>query len=102
MGYRWFARTGQTPLFPFGFGLSYTTFTRADLQATAEQEGVQVSFTLTNSGARGRCRGGADLYQPDRWTFCTAAGGISAGGTATRRMSSGSADAGATGDRLLG
>lgn len=59
VGYRWFARTGQTPLFPFGFGLSYTTFTRADLQATAEQEGVQVSFTLTNSGARA----GAEVAQ---------------------------------------
>lgn len=59
VGYRWFARTGQTPLFPFGFGLSYTTFTRADLQATAEQEGVQVSFTLTNSGTRA----GAEVAQ---------------------------------------
>lgn len=59
VGYRWFARTGQTPLFPFGFGLSYTTFTRADLQATAEQEGVQVIFTLTNSGARA----GAEVAQ---------------------------------------
>lgn len=59
VGYRWFARTGQTPLFPFGFGLSYTTFTRADLQATAEQAGVQVSFTLTNSGTRA----GAEVAQ---------------------------------------
>lgn len=59
VGYRWFARTGQTPLFPFGFGLSYTTFTRADLRATAEQEGVQVSFTLTNSGTRA----GAEVAQ---------------------------------------
>lgn len=59
VGYRWFARTGQTPLFPFGFGLSYTTFTRADLRASAEQEGVQVSFTLTNSGTRA----GAEVAQ---------------------------------------
>ena len=31
VGYRWFARQGQTPLFRFGFGLSYTQFALSDL-----------------------------------------------------------------------
>ncbi|MGO4319823.1 glycoside hydrolase family 3 protein, partial [Agrobacterium sp. MCAB5] len=33
VGYRWYAREGLTPLFPFGHGLSYTSFTYSNLQA---------------------------------------------------------------------
>jgi beta-glucosidase len=48
VGYRWFARTGAAPLFPFGFGLAYTTFAYAALTA----EGPSVTFEVTNTGPR--------------------------------------------------
>ncbi|CAL9544011.1 Xylan 1,4-beta-xylosidase [Streptomyces sp. enrichment culture] len=40
-----------TPLFPFGHGLSYTTFSYTDLRARADDAEVRVSFTVTNTGA---------------------------------------------------
>jgi beta-glucosidase len=48
VGYRWFARRHEKPLFPFGFGLSYTSFTGQDLKT----DGHKASFTLTNTGQR--------------------------------------------------
>ncbi|MBV7698057.1 glycoside hydrolase family 3 C-terminal domain-containing protein [Streptomyces sp. TRM70350] len=39
-----------TPLFPFGHGLSYTSFSYADVAARVEGEAVHVSFTVTNTG----------------------------------------------------
>lgn len=51
VGYRWYARAGKTPLFPFGFGLSYTTFAHKDLTAQGG-ETVTVSFEVTNTGDR--------------------------------------------------
>lgn len=48
VGYRWFARTGAEPLFPFGHGLTYTTFAYADLAT----DGLSVSFELANTGDR--------------------------------------------------
>ncbi|MGA2084693.1 MAG: glycoside hydrolase family 3 C-terminal domain-containing protein [Terracidiphilus sp.] len=56
VGYKWFDSQGLTPLFPFGFGLSYTTFsfTNASLAnnlSSASNPNVQVSFTLANTGA---------------------------------------------------
>ena len=51
VGYRWFARTGARPLFPFGHGLSYTSFRYADLQVEVG-ETATLSFEVTNTGQR--------------------------------------------------
>jgi len=48
VGYRWFARKGEKPLFPFGFGLSYTTFVSSGLNIS----GMTASLTVTNTGQR--------------------------------------------------
>ena len=58
VGYRWFAHTGQTPLYPFGYGLSYTSFSYRDLEVSAG-ETIAASFTVTNTGRRA----GADVPQ---------------------------------------
>lgn len=50
VGYKWFDAEKKTPLFPFGFGLSYTAFAYSHLEAA----GDHVSFTLTNTG---KCAG---------------------------------------------
>lgn len=39
-----------TPLFPFGHGLSYATFSYADLRTAVDDDAVEVSFTVTNTG----------------------------------------------------
>jgi beta-glucosidase len=56
VGYRHYDRLGITPLFPFGFGLGYTSFAVADLSvddASFEAEGALTArVTLTNTGAR--------------------------------------------------
>lgn len=54
VGYRWYDRTGTAPLFPFGFGLSYTTFRYTNLAVgTPDAAGhVAVSFDVTNTGSR--------------------------------------------------
>ncbi len=51
VGYRWFARTGAKPLFPFGYGLSYTRFGYSDLQVTGG-DALRISFSVTNEGER--------------------------------------------------
>jgi beta-glucosidase len=48
IGYRWNARKQQKALFPFGYGLSYTSFGLSDLSVS----GAKASFTVTNTGAR--------------------------------------------------
>jgi beta-glucosidase len=48
VGYRHFDHDNIKPLFPFGFGLSYTTFTYKNLNATS----TTVSFDVTNTGSR--------------------------------------------------
>jgi beta-glucosidase len=54
VGYRWFDTKKIEPLFPFGFGLSYTTFEygkiAADKKVYTVNDVVKVSFTIKNSG----------------------------------------------------
>ena len=53
VGYRYWTTTGKHPLFPFGFGLSYTTFSFSKLSvpATATSgSAFAVSFDVTNTG----------------------------------------------------
>ena len=51
VGYRGYERNGVEPLFPFGFGLSYTTFDYSGLKAEAAGDGeFIVSFDVTNTG----------------------------------------------------
>jgi beta-glucosidase len=50
VGYRWFAHQGETPLYAFGHGLSYTTFEYDDLLVEAG-ETVVARFTVTNTGS---------------------------------------------------
>lgn len=56
VGYRWYDKNNQTPLFPFGYGLSYTGFRYSDLtlQHSSGTSGdpVTVSFKVTNTGDR--------------------------------------------------
>jgi beta-glucosidase len=51
VGYKWYEAEKKAVLFPFGFGLSYTTFHYSDLRVTPG-ETVKVTFTLANTGAR--------------------------------------------------
>jgi beta-glucosidase len=56
-----YVETPATPLFPFGHGLSYTTWERRDLavRAATTSDDVEVGVTLTNTGARA----GTDVVQ---------------------------------------
>jgi beta-glucosidase len=60
IGYRWYDANNVTPLFPFGFGLSYTTFSYSNLHVGA-MSGNQatVTATVTNTGGRA----GTDVAQ---------------------------------------
>lgn len=63
VGYRYYTTKNKKPLFPFGFGLSYTTFRFSNLEVSpksATSEGnITVSFDVTNTGQRE----GADVAQ---------------------------------------
>jgi beta-glucosidase len=62
VGYKWYDAHRLTPLFPFGFGLSYTTFSISNLQLTPNSSaasGSQVSFDVQNTGSRA----GAEVAQ---------------------------------------
>ncbi|MCB2066625.1 MAG: glycoside hydrolase family 3 protein [Erythrobacter sp.] len=57
-GYRWYDARQIEPLYPFGFGLSYTTFALSGLEAQGGQQ-LSASFTIANTGERA----GADVAQ---------------------------------------
>jgi beta-glucosidase len=61
IGYRWYQSAGITPLFPFGFGLSYTTFSFSNEKVGAFKANGQatVTATITNTGSKA----GADVAQ---------------------------------------
>jgi beta-glucosidase len=59
VGYRWFSAKRIAPLFPFGFGLSYTTFRFARLRVVPAGSGALVRFSVVNTGRRP----GADVAQ---------------------------------------
>ncbi len=66
VGYRWYDATHNQPLFPFGFGLSYTTFrlshlsvTPASVQTGSSFHPVHVRVEVTNTGQRA----GAEVVQ---------------------------------------
>jgi beta-glucosidase len=56
IGYRWLDEQHITPLFAFGYGLSYTTFSYSPLKASdsklSDNKGVTVRFTVANTGHR--------------------------------------------------
>jgi beta-glucosidase len=58
VGYKWYDAEHKQVLFPFGFGLSYTTYAYSNLKVTPGKN-VRVNFTLTNSGNRA----GAEIAQ---------------------------------------
>jgi beta-glucosidase len=59
IGYRWFAREGIRPLFPFGHGLSYTRFAHEGLTVVRDGNRLVARFTVRNTGDRA----GADVPQ---------------------------------------
>ncbi len=62
IGYRWYDAKNITPLFPFGYGLSYTSFKYSELQVQAPPQAgadATVTATVTNTGSRA----GSDVAQ---------------------------------------
>lgn len=63
VGYRWYEKKGIRPMFPFGHGLSYTTFVygspKVSKSSMTQAGTVKISMTVTNSGKRA----GAEVVQ---------------------------------------
>ena len=59
VGYRWYDQHQQEPLFPFGFGLSYTNFQYSSLRLRRAGNSVSVTVTIKNTGNRT----GSDVVQ---------------------------------------
>ncbi|MEC0128905.1 beta-glucosidase family protein [Paenibacillus pabuli] len=70
VGYRYYDRKELAPQFPFGHGLSYTSFSYTDLEVVQVDKGVTVSFQLKNTGKR-KGKEAVQLYVHDeecKWT----------------------------------
>lgn len=75
MGYRWYETAGETGaidydravVWPFGYGLSYTSFDRELLDATAEGDKVTARVRVTNGGERAG-RDVVEVYTSSPWT----------------------------------
>ena len=50
VGYRYFDSVGKKPLFPFGYGLSYTLFELDDAKVAGDEKKVTVTVTVKNTG----------------------------------------------------
>ena len=59
VGYRWLQARGIKPLFPFGYGLSYTTFEHGALKVASREGQLHATVTVRNTGPRA----GADVAQ---------------------------------------
>ena len=70
VGYRWYDAQNQTPLFPFGYGLSYTSFAFSDLRVTPRRSsagrGCSRSARSRRPGHQHRAR-----WRAPRWPSCT-------------------------------
>jgi beta-glucosidase len=51
VGYKWYDSEKKQPLFPFGFGLSYTTYAYSQLSVKSDDK-LTVSFAVENTGTR--------------------------------------------------
>lgn len=51
VGYRYFDTIGYTPAYPFGYGMSYTTFTVEPREMKADASEISVTATVTNTGS---------------------------------------------------
>jgi beta-glucosidase len=68
VGYRGYDKSGVKPLFPFGYGLSYTTFAYKNLTvspSTSAGQPVELHFDVTNTGSRAGAEV-AQVYVGDR------------------------------------
>lgn len=63
VGYRHYDTRGIEPLFPFGHGLSYTTFEYQDLEIVSEGRGDDVQITVTANIENAGERAGAEVVQ---------------------------------------
>jgi beta-glucosidase len=59
VGYRWYQSRGIKPLFPFGYGLSYTTFQHGPLKVDAKGAQLEATVEVANTGSRA----GAEVAQ---------------------------------------
>ena len=50
VGYRWYTTKNMKPMYAFGYGLSYVPFQYANLNASVEDETIEVTFDLSNRG----------------------------------------------------